>query len=363
MNDNYHSKRRIQKIVFWIVTILFLLLIILGITGYKFYTSSLEPFNPEETEAVEINIPMGSSRSDNAQILEKEEIIKSASTFNMYIRLNNEQGFQAGYYDFSPSMSPKEIIAQLQEGGRPIAREAIESIPIPEGITLSQIANVISKHTSFSKEEVLSRLDDTEFINNSWEKFPKLLESAVEAEETVHVLEGYLFPATYEYHEDMSLDTILTDMITKTDQVLKNYYEQLDSEERTPQEVLTMASYIEREGIDFEDRRQIASVFYNRIEEGMPLQTDVSVTYALGEHKERITLDDLEVDSPYNTYKYTGIGPGPVNNPSEGAIKAALDPADTDYYYFLADLKTKNVYFSKTYSQHLEYKARYLDGK
>ncbi len=361
MDGTQDNKRNINKIVFWIMTTLFLLLIVLGVTGYRFYTSSLEPLNPDETQSVEINIPMGSSRSDIAQILEQEEIIKNASIFNLYIKLNNEQGFQAGYYDFSPSMAPKEIIAQLKKGGRPIARASIESIPVPEGLTLSQISAIIDTYTSFSKEEVIARLDDPAFIAASAEQFPRLLKSATESEGTYHVLEGYLFPATYEYHDETSLDTLLTAMLSKTDQVLKNYYEQLETEERTPHEVLTMASFIEREGIEFEDRQQIADVFYNRLEVGMPLQTDVSVTYALEEHKERITYEDLKVESPYNTYKYTGIGPGPVNNPSEGAIKAALNPADTDYFYFLADLKTKKVYFSKTYSQHLEYKARYLD--
>lgn len=363
MNETHHNKRRIQKIVFWIVMILFLLLIVLGVTGYKFYTSSLEPLNAQSTEVVEINIPMGSSRSDIAQILEKEKIIKSASTFNMYIRINNEQGFQAGYYDFSSAMSPKDIIEQLKKGGRPIAKEAISSIAVPEGLRVDQIAEIISKQTPFSEEEVMTRIDDPEFIEQALKRFPQLLESAVETEETKHVLEGYFFPATYEYHEDMSLDHILLAMISKTDQILKTYYQKLEEQERTPHEVLTMASFIEREGIELEDRRKISSVFYNRIAIGMPLQTDVSVTYALGDHKERITHKDLEIDSPYNTYKYPGIGPGPVDNPSEGAIIAALDPAETDYYYFLADLKTRKVYFSETYKQHLEYKAEYLDKK
>ena len=363
MNETQHNNRRIRKIVFWIVTILLLLLVVLGFTGYQFYTSSLKPLDPSQTETEEIEIPMGSSRSDIARILEEERIIKSASTFNLYIRMNNQQGFQAGYYEFSPAMSTKQIIEKLQEGGRPVAKEAVSSIPVPEGITLKQIAGIIARETSFEEEETEKRMDDPEFIHQLESKFPELLTSAVEAEDTLHVLEGYLFPATYEYYPDMSLDDVLTAMVKKTDDVMKPYYEEIKKQERTPQEVLTIASYIEREGIDYEDRRKIASVFYNRLDTGMPLQTDVSVTYALGAHKERITNEDLAIDSPYNTYKYTGIGPGPVNNPSESSIKATLDPEDTDYYYFLADLKTKQVYFSQNYQQHLEYKAKYLDGK
>lgn len=363
MNETPHNKRRIRKIVFWIITILLLLLVVLGVTGYNFYNTSLKPLDPEQIETEEIEIPMGSSRSDIARILEKENIIKSASAFNMYIRLNNEQGFQAGYYEFSPSMSTDQIISKLKEGGKPVAKEAVSWIPLPEGITLKQISKIIAKNTDFEQAEIETKLDSQEFINEMANKYPELLTVTAESEETIHPLEGYLFPATYEYHSGMTLENVLEDMIKKTNHIMKPLYNEIKKQQTTPHKVLTLASYIEREGIEYEDRRKIAGVFYNRIEKGMPLQTDVSVTYALGEHKERITNADLEIDSPYNTYKYKGIGPGPVNNPSESSIKAVLDPEDTNYYYFLADLKTKKVYFSENYKQHLEYKAKYLDGK
>src|SRR5699024_8853711 len=174
----------------------------------------------------------------------------------------------------------------LQEGGRPIAKEAIANIPIPEGITLDQISEIISKQTPFEKEDIEEKLDEDKFIDRLQSKFPQLLTSAVEEEETLHPLEGYLFPGTYEYYEGMSMEDVLTAMIKKTDDIMRPYYDDIEEQDRTVHEVLTIASFIEREGIDYEDRTKIASVFYNRLEAGMPLQTDVSVTYALGVHKE-----------------------------------------------------------------------------
>ena len=128
----------------------------------------------------------------------------------------------------------------------------------------------------------------------------------------------------------------------------------------TVQQVITLASLIEREGNSYEDRTKIASVFFNRIEADMPLQSDISVLYALNKHKEIVTYKDLETDSPYNLYQNKGYGPGPFNNPSEDAIKSTLNPADTNYIYFLADTKTGKVYFSRTYAEHQELVDEYI---
>lgn len=362
MSEPKKTKRTVQKIVFFIVAILLLLLVVLGVTGYRYFTTSLEPLNPESEEVVEVEIPMGSSRADIARILEDNNIINSAFVFNMYIRMNEEEGFQAGYYKLSPSMGPDQIIDRLQEGGAPVPQESVTTIPIPEGVTVEQIAVIIGEQTEFSEEDVFSLLENEQFLQEKADEYPRLLTSAMEAkEDTIYTLEGYLFPATYNYYEGMAADELITAMLKKTDDVLSQYYAEIENQDKTVHEVLTMASLIEREAVEDEDRQLISGVFQNRLDSGMPLQTDVSVTYALEEHKERITYEDLETDSPYNLYQHRGIGPGPVNNGSESSVQAALNPAETDYYYFLADLDTREVYFSETYSQHLQYKSEYLD--
>ncbi len=355
------STKTVRKIVLSIVSILIILIIVLVVSGYQYYSSSLEPLESESNENIHVEIPIGSSRTDIARVLEENNIIRSAFVFNYHLRFTGEEGFQAGYYLFSPSMSTDEIVAQLQEGGTPIIEESAGRITIPEGFTVEQVAIAVEQQTDFSIDEFFEIIENQEFLNDKAEEYPELLSEAIEVqEETLYTLEGYLYPATYEFVGDTTLEELVTQMIARMDQVLSEYYSVIEEQETTVHSILTMASFIEREGITYEDRELISGVFYNRLETGMALQTDVSVTYALGEHQERITYDDLEVDSPYNLYRNTGLGPGPVNNPSVDSIEASLNPAETDYMYFLADLSTREVYFSETYEQHLEYRDQYL---
>lgn len=367
MNEQYKNEKKqkklVTKIVLSIFAVLIILFIILGISAYNFYTSSIEPLNPSSEEEIQVEVPTGSSPTDIAHILEENGIINSASVFNIYTRLNDEANFKAGYYVFSPSMDMEDIVSSLQQGGTDLPLDAITNIPVPEGSTLTQIATFIETNTSFTAEDVMMSIKNEAFHNSMLEKYPELLTSASEAEEVRYLLEGYFYPATYPYHSDMTIEELLESMIGKMDAVMSKYYKQINENGYTVHEILTMASLVEREGIEYDDRTKIADVFYNRIELGMPLQTDVAILYALDKHKELVTYEDLEVDSPYNLYQNTGIGPGPFNSPSEESITATLSPADTNYLYFLADIDTKKVYFSETYEQHLAYQKEYVDSK
>ena len=176
-------------------------------------------------------------------------------------------------------------------------------------------------------------------------------------------MEGYLYPATYDYLNGSGLDEVIMQMLQKTDDVIRPYAEQIASSGYTLHEILTIASLVEKEGVTPEDRANIAGVFFNRLEIDMPIQSDISILYALNEHKELVTFKDLEIDSPYNLYKNTGMGPGPFNSPSEGSIQATLSPADTEYLYFVADTETGIVYFSETYEEHLQLQNQYVDSE
>lgn len=354
------KKNNFKKIF---ITSLFLLIIFLFVS-YYFVQQGLGPVEENSEEVVEIEIPMGSNKNQIAQILEENKLITSPFIYNLYLRLNNENSFQAGTYLMSPSMSLEEIIQYLNEGGTPIMPEAIARLTIPEGIGIEEIAEGIEKNTPFTNKDFMDLIENEEFIEKMAATYPSLLTDALKASsETRYSLEGYLYPATYEIYEDTSLKDLVGEMIKETDRVLSEDYEEIKNKDLTVHEIMTLASYIEGEGVSDSDRELISGVFYNRLEMGMLLRTDPSVSYALGEHRERISLKDLEIDSPYNTYKYPGIGPGPINSPSESAIKASIYPADTDYLFFLADLKTGEVYFSKDYDQHLKYKKKYLDEK
>ncbi|MGB6177821.1 endolytic transglycosylase MltG [Carnobacterium sp.] len=353
------EKKMVKKIVWSIVTILVTLLVIFGITSYQYVTSSLKPLDETSNEEIQIEVPSGSSSADISRILEKNKVIKSASVFRFYIKLNNETNFQAGYYLFSPSMTLEEIIQSLQEGGSPVAFDGTK-ILVQEGLTIEQVAESVEKSTNYKASDFIEKATDKKFLLKLKTTYPELLTSAIESKETKYVLEGYLFPATYDFSDDFSLETVIENMVKKTDEVMQKYYSTIEEKKMTVQQVITLASLIEREGNSYEDRTKIASVFYNRLEAEMPLQSDISVLYALNKHKEIVTYKDLETDSPYNLYQNKGYGPGPFNNPSEDAIKSTLNPEDTNYIYFLADTTTGKVYFSRTYAEHQELVEQYI---
>ena len=331
-----------------------------GVYGYYYVSSALKPVNAQQTQTVEVEIPAGSSVKQIAKILEDNKLIRNSKIFNFYIKFKNVAGFKAGFYQLSPSMDIDQILGQLADGGKDKSAN-VAKVVVREGETLIGIAEEVEKSTKYSKEDFMNKVQEQAFIDQLVQKFPRLFKDAQKAQNIRYFLEGYLYPATYDADENKTLQMIIEEMVAKTDSVLSKYYAKISQGDYNVHEILTMASLLEKEGYKLEDRQKIASVFYNRIKKNMMLQTDISVLYALGEHKEVVTLKDLEVNSPYNLYRNRGMGPGPFNSPSEEAILAAIDPAQTDYEYFVADIQTKEVYFAKTYEEHLALKAKYVD--
>ena len=331
-----------------------------GVYGYYYVSSALKPVNAQQTQTVEVEIPAGSSVKQIAKILEDNKLIRNSKIFNFYIKFKNVAGFKAGFYQLSPSMNIDQILGQLADGGKDKSSN-VAKVVVREGETLTGIAEEVEKSTKYSKEDFMNKVQEQAFIDQLVQKFPRLFKDAQKAQNVRYFLEGYLYPATYDADESKTLQMIIEEMVAKTDSILSKYYAKISQGNYNVHEILTMASLLEKEGYKLEDRQKIASVFYNRLQKNMMLQTDISVLYALGEHKEVVTLKDLEVNSPYNLYRNRGMGPGPFNSPSEEAILAAIDPAQTDYEYFVADIQTKEVYFAKTYDEHLVLKAKYVD--
>ena len=331
-----------------------------GAYGYYYISNALKPVDTKQTQTVEVEIPAGSSVKQISKILEDNKLIRNSKIFNFYIKFKNVAGFKAGFYQLSPSMDIDQILGELADGGKDKSAN-VAKVVVREGETLTGIAEEVEKSTKYSKEDFMNKVQEQGFIDQLVQKFPRLFKDAQKAQNVRYFLEGYLYPATYDADENKTLQMIIEEMVAKTDSVLSKYYAKISQGDYNVHEILTMASLLEKEGYKLEDRQKIASVFYNRIKKNMMLQTDISVLYALGEHKEVVTLKDLEVNSPYNLYKNSGLGPGPFNSPSEEAILAAIDPAQTDYEYFVADIQTKEVYFAKTYEEHLALKAKYVD--
>ncbi len=354
------SRRRPKK---WLIFFLIISLLTAGTAAgaFIYISSALSPVNSKNKDIVEVMIPTGSSVGAIARQLEKEGVIRDERIFRYYVKWKNEQGFQAGNYAFSQAMEMKEIIKSLQSGES--AQKPKFRLPIPEGSQLWQIAETIAANTSYTEEAVLKKMSDRQFIKTLSQKYPDLITDEVLAQNIQYPLEGYFYPATYSFYtEKVSIEDILDKMVGKTNDVIQVYKPLMKEQNVTSHKLLTMASLIEEEATQKTDREKIASVFYNRLEIGMPLQTDPTVLYALGKHKDRVYYKDLEVDSPYNTYKVKGIPPGPIANAGEMSIIAALQPAETDYLFFLAT-STGEVIFTKTLEEHNQQKATHITKK
>ncbi|MBS4191396.1 endolytic transglycosylase MltG [Bacillus sp. FJAT-49705] len=358
MLERQSEARVVRKIVFTIAIILFIVGGAVAGGGYFYIKSAVQPKDPDNKKEKQVEIPIGSSTSSIGKILEDNGIIKDARVFKFYVKFKNETGFMAGEYTLSPSMAMPEIINNLKSGK--IVDQVVLKMTIPEGKQLEQIADIIAEKTNKKGEDVFKMLNDKAFIESMMAKYPDLLTEEILNENIKYPLEGYLFPATYSfYKENPTVEEIVTVMLDKTVEVLKDYRAELEDKGWTVHQLLTMASLIEEEATEQVDRDQIASVFFNRIEAGMPLQTDPTVLYAQGEHKSKVLYKDLEIDSPYNTYKNVGITPGPIANAGTTSIEAALAPAETDFLYFLAT-STGEVLFSKTLQEHNQKKAKYI---
>lgn len=352
----------IKKIMKYFMIALLVIVLVGGFFTWNYIKGETQPVDTAQTELVSFEIEQGASVKEVSKALEKEGIIRNSKLFNFYLKFKNVSGFKSGLYHVSKSMTLDEIIAELSGQGKDKDQNATKVL-IREGEQLTEIAKEVEKSTKYSAADFMAKVQDEDFLRYLVQKFPKLLTQSYNGYQVKYVLEGYLFPATYDMNDSKTLQMLITEMVAKTDEVMSKYYDKILASDYTLQEIMAMASLIEKEGSKLEDRKKISSVFHNRIKENMKLQTDVSVQYALGEHKEALSLEDLEVDSPYNLYQNYGVGPGPYNSPSEDAIVAAMEPEKTDYLYFLADIHTKEIYYAKTYEEHLELKAKYIDNK
>lgn len=353
--------RVVRKIVYILTIGILIVAGILAISGYNYVSAGLKPLDKNDKKLVQVEVPSGSSNRQIGDILEEGEVIRDGMVFNFYTKFKNLTNFQAGYYQFSPNMTLDQISKELQQGGSAEPLDDASKLTVPEGYDVDKIASLVAKKTDFKKEDFIKVMKDDKFFEQLKTQYPDLLTDAGNAKDVRYRLEGYLFPATYNVHKNRSLEDLVTQMVDTTNQILTPYYSQIKEKGLNVQEVMILASLVEKEGVTQSDRKKIAQVFFNRIEAQMPLQSDISILYALGEHKEVVTIKDTEVDSPYNLYTNTGYGPGPFDNPSQEAILAVLDPTENDYIYFVADISTGKVYYAKTYEEHMELVEKYVN--
>lgn len=364
------------KIALCLITAIIIALLATGFFVYRYVDSSIKPLDSSSTEYITVDIPEGSGNKYIGQILEKAGVIKSATVFNYYTKFKNYSNFQSGYYNLQASMDLDEICKLLKKGGTPQPEKpSLGKILVTEGYTIKQISEAVTKNsakknasTPYSSEDFLKVVQDEDFISKMAAKYPKLLSSLPSADQVTYRLEGYLFPATYSYYKETSMEDIVEEMISTMDSYMSQYYDTIAASGKSVNDVLTLASLVEKEGSTDDDRRNIASVFYNRMNNNMPLQSNIAILYAMGKLGEETSLAadasiDTSIDSPYNVYTNTGLMPGPVDSPSLAAIEATVNPASTDYYYFVADVKTGKVYYSENFDDHQANVEKYVNSQ
>lgn len=316
---------------------------ILLLTGVLRIVSFLGPVDRNDNTRMVINIEPGSSSKEIGKKLYSNNLISSSVFFNVLVSvIGVDDDLQAGYYEFKPKDSLIKYIKDLVRG-----RVATFEVTIPEGYNMEEIAGRLARLTIYSKERFLN-VARKEF---NWSFLPE------EKERLKYCLEGYLYPDTYiiprEFTPREILDVILEQFKIEWWPKLK---EATENKEFTPREIITIASLIEEEAKYDKEKPLIAAVIYNRLQKNMLLQIDATIQYALPARRKRILYKDLKKESPYNTYLYQGLPPGPICNPGSRAIEAALNPANVNYLFYFA-LDDGNHIFTNTYVKHLKKQA------
>ena len=361
---------------FFISLLIFLGLISAGgYFGYQYVQSSLQPVDASSKQYVTVQIPEGANVQTIGSTLEKSGLIKHGVIFAFYAKYKNYSDLKSGYYNLQKSMSTEDIIHELQKGGTAEAQEpALANLTIPEGYTIDQIAQAVGQLQGDFKEPLtadafLSKVQDENFISQEVAKYPSLLESLPTKESGVRYrLEGFLFPATYSIKESTTIESLIDEMLATMDKTLAPHYSAIKSKNLTVNELLTIASLVEKEGAKTEDRKLIAGVFYNRLNLGMPLQSNIAILYAQGKLGQKISLaDDAGIDttinSPYNVYTKAGLMPGPVDSPSLDAIEASINQTKSDNLYFVANVTDGKVYYAATQEEHDRNVAEHVNSK
>lgn len=371
------KKKKKSRLKGFFVTV-FVLLILLGVGGffgYRYVESALQPVDANSKQYVTVQIPEGANLQQIGDTLENSGLVKHGFIFSLYAKYKDYNDLKSGYYNLQKSMSTDDIIKELQKGGTPQPQEvALANLTIPEGYTLDQIAQTVGQLQGDFKEPLtadafLAKVQDETFISQLVAKYPTLLESLPTKESGVRYrLEGYLFPATYAIKESTTIESLIDEMVAAMDKNLSAHYTAIKEKNLTVNELLTIASLVEKEGLKTDDRKLIAGVFYNRLNLGMPLQSNIAILYAEGKLGQNISLaDDAAIDttinSPYNVYTNLGLMPGPVDSPSLDAIEASINQTKSDYLYFVANVQDGKVYFATTREEHDRNVAEHVNSK
>lgn len=333
---------------------IFLLLcaVVLAVAGFsaqQWWSKGMQAFDPAASGNLQVTVPSGTGTRGIATLLEEAGLIRSGDFFVIASRLQKLDGkLRAGTYTLSANMDLPAIFDRLLAG-----QDETRRFTIPEGYDIRRTAESLEEQGIVKKDDFYEALAAGSFDYRFLADIPA----------GENQLEGFLYPDTYEVYAGATATEIIEKMLDRFDQLFTDdQYLRAEELGLSIREAVTLASVIEREAVVPEDRPVIAGVFLNRLAIGMPLQSCATVQYILGEQKPVLSTTDTQIDSPYNTYRIVGLPPSPICSPGIASIEAALWPTETDYLYFLAKGDGSHV-FSVTYEEHLQNKARYIDGR
>lgn len=318
--------------------------------GCSRYNNAIGPVSNSKEE-IEVEITKNDTYSTLGSKLKEKGLINDELMYKIYIKLNKPNNLQVGTYSLSPNQSLEEIIAVLEKGSN--YDPNVFNITFREGLNIRQIAELISKNTDIKTDDIYNKLKNKEYLNNLINKYWFLTEDILNPE-IYYSLEGYLFPDTYQFSKNATIEDIFGVMLDKMGTILDPYKEKIQSSNYSIHQIMTLASIIELEAGTSDERNMVAGVFYNRIENGWTLGSDVTTYYAARKtFKENLTKEELDDCNAYNTRGtcFAGLPVGPISNPGKQSIEGAINPQDSEYFYFVAD-KNGKTYFNTTSAGH-----------
>ncbi len=335
---------------FIIIIFVVIILAIGGAVGTLVY--NISPVDVSSDAKVKFVVDEGMSQSAIIDKLEKEGLIRSAFFLKLYLKTtSNNKKYYAGEYSVSKNLPADTMLDYFTDNKNIII--ATKTVKFLEGKKFPYYVKTIAENFDISEESIYNLTSDEEYLNKLIEKY-WFIDNSILNKDLYYPLEGYLFPDTYEFKEESTLEEVLTKLLDEMEKKLSKYKEKIETGKYSVHELLTMASLVELEGRTAEDRKVLAGVFYNRLDKSMALGSDVTTYYAARkEMTEPILQSELDACNAYNTRGncVKGLPVGPICSVGLSSIVAAVEPSTTDYIFFVADKNTK-LYFGVTYADH-----------
>lgn len=332
------------------IFIIAIVLVVVITGGLFFYLSGLGAVDSSNEDPITVNIPTGSGASYIVEVLDENGLVKNKTCAKINARIGGYNSLQANTYIFSKSMTLPEMFKAINTGDFNYLSK--EKLTVREGLTIPQVAEAIAAELPFSKDELMKKWSDKAYLKELIDKYWFLTDDILDPD-IKYPLEGYLYPETYFItEENPSIESITVMMLDMMDDQLTSIKSELESNKYSIHEILTLASIVEKESSNVSDAMpEVAGVFFNRLDKGISLGSDVTVNYIFEKDGVELTVSQLDSDNKYNTRKFTGLPPGPICTVNNKAIDSVLNYKDTDYMFFYATPEGE-IFFSKTVEEH-----------